>query len=118
MSTDPLRLTNERIHVKMGVVWCCFDDSDDYYLNLEPGEGWRHFADCYLTNCGWCVVYQYPIIRTSSYSTTIEEFNETITTYLNGKCGTSETRVYWPSRDEKKQIRTEFARISSVLTQS
>jgi hypothetical protein len=92
----------------MGVVWCCFDDADDYYLNLEPGEGWRHFADCYLTNCGWCVVYQYPIIDSRNGMKTAQ-MDTDISTFLNGKTAMSETRVYWPSRDEKKQIRTEFA---------
>ena len=108
MSTDPLRLTEGSICVKMGVVWCCFDDTDDYYLKLEPREGWRHFADCYLTNRGWCVVYQYPIIDSRNGMKT-SQLDMDIATFLNGKTGMSETRVYWPSRDEKKQIRTEFA---------
>lgn len=109
---DVLHLTNKRIHVKMGVVWCCYDDSDDYYLNLNPDEGWPHFADCFLTNRGWCIVYQYPIIP-SVYSTTPEQFKERITSFLNGKTGATETRVYWPTREEKRQIRAEFATASS-----
>ena len=105
--SSDLKLTNERIHVKMGVVWCCFDDADDYYLNLNPREGWRHFADCFLTNQGWCVVYGYPIID-SGYGRKTTQLDTDIAEFLNGKSGASETRVYWPTKEEKMQIRAEF----------
>lgn len=107
MSTDPLRLTEERIHIKMGVVWCCFDDADDYYLNLNPNENWYDFADCYLTNGGWCIIFKYPIIDSRTGSKTAQ-LDTDIATFLNGKTGVTETRVIWPSNDEKKQIRREF----------
>ncbi len=105
---DVLHLKNQHIHVKMGVAWCCFDDADDYYLNLNPREGWRDFADCYLTNRGWCVVYQYPIID-SRFGSKTNQLDADIAKFLNGKTGATETRVYWPTREEKRQIRAEFA---------
>ena len=119
---EPLKLilnNNTPTLVKMPVAWCCFDDADDYYLNLGARPDWRHQANCYLTDRGWCVVYQYPIIPTTgSRPQDILQLHEMITTYLNEQSGLSETRVHWPTRDEKAFIRNEFARISSVSPQS
>lgn len=110
--SSDLHLTNECMHVKMGVVWCCFDDADDYYLNLNHDECWPHFADCYLTNRGWCVVYKYPIIDARSGRKTTQ-LDTDIAEFLNGKTGSTETRVYWPTKDEKRQIRAEFANLTT-----
>ncbi len=105
--------------VKMPVAWCCFDDADDYYLNLDADPDWRDQAECYLTNRGWCVIFQYPIIPSNGSSPeNIRELHETIATYLNEKSGMTEARIYRPNRDEKAFIRREFARISAISTQS
>ncbi len=101
--------------VKMPVGWCCYDDADDYYLKLDAMPDWPHQAYCYLTNRGWCVVFQYKIIpKTGSGPEDIRKLHETIATYLNEKSGMLETRVYWPNCDEKAFIRREFARISAI----